>query len=199
MSKSTTLVRSAKDPEVGVHGNRTIRLAVEDATFYTEYAGDYLTAPALAALKGKIDAKDRQVARYQAGDLEAVILIQEGWASNPKWRWNTGTFVGINGHTGDVTFKVGGEEVRYSGVTVFRKGDPAIERVQELIRLEREAQLAANKATDEREAAERAHGYRPAIGRRRSHDTDKRRAATEEEQALVAFLKGEAAPAGEEA
>jgi len=178
------------NPVVGKHGELDISLSLQDGVFYAWPKGrdERVTDKTLDGLKKKLDNIVRASARAQAISLPAVVLeFYEGWRDSvSKATWRTGTFAGINAHTGEISFnlKDGKERVAMDSAWFFRADHPALPELRQLVEQRLATAKAAADADKKLDAALERHGFRPHIGR----SSNKLEQAARVEQDLIDVL-----------
>jgi phenylpropionate dioxygenase-like ring-hydroxylating dioxygenase large terminal subunit len=178
------------NPVVGKHGELDISLSLQDGVFYAWPQGrDHrVTDKSLDGLKKKLDNIVRASARAQAISLPAVVLeFYAGWRDDvTKATWRTGTFAGINAHTGEISFDVKNskERLKLNHGWFFRTDHPALPEIRELVEQRLATAKAAADATKKLDAALERHGFKPHIGDSRN----KLEAAARVEQDLIDVL-----------
>lgn len=164
-----------------------------DGTFFTNLETGPVRDKSLDGLKKKLANIKRASTRAQAVELPAVALVWGGrWGDDTESpdHWFTGTFAGVNAHTGDVTFLVGKEKMELTEYAVFfRAGDPAIETVKGLLKARRTAERQAALTKKAYEEAIERYGHHVRVGYGR-HGADKAEQAGAAEQRLIDFLAG---------
>jgi hypothetical protein len=150
--------------------------------------GEEISSETYENITKAITAKQRRVTRVQAAEIPVVALVRKAasrYAQSTTEEWVTGTFRGVNAHTGDVMFTVGGKKESYDGPWLFRPDDPAIPGIKDLITQRAAARKEWERLEEVVEAALRKHGIRP-TGQR--YGGDKQALAAETEEAVVKKL-----------
>lgn len=181
-----------KDPKVITHQGVDISLESTTGRFYCRPKGrdTDLFDKTLDGLKKKVDNLLRASARAQAVNLSATVLqLETGWRNeDTRATWLVGTFLGINAHTAEVSFKkLTGEPVHLSGSAYFfRSDDPAIPKIQELLKDRIAKEKVARLAREAADELLERHGHRPQLGRARTGG--KSEEAAKAEQLLIDVL-----------
>lgn len=178
---SETLVTTIDGNEIKLSG---------DGMFFAALKSGRVQDKSLDGLKKKLANIKRASSRAQAIELPAVALVWGGrWGDDDESKdvWYTGTFAGVNAHSGDVTFLAGKHKMELTSYAVFfRAGDPAIETVKELLKARRAAAREFDRAKKAYDAAAEKHGHRINVGYGRGRDKTEQAAIAE--QKLIDFL-----------
>jgi len=156
----------ATDPKVTTHAGVAIYVGA-DGDFYGVVDSHKREARTLVALKREIDNSRRLSSRAAAADLEAVVLVRDGYGHTHRETWYEGTFAGLNAHTGDVSLKLATGKLlslTHHRLRFFKAGDPAIARIKELLDANRVAQKAAEVADNALDDALKASSFEIDMG-----------------------------------
>jgi hypothetical protein len=157
--------------------------------FLATVEGEQLTSETYENLTKAITAKQRRITRVRAAELPVVALVPKEnsryFGADRGEMWVTGTFRGVNAHTGDTMLTVGGEKKQYGEPWLFRPDDPAIPRLKELVTQRDAARKEARRLEEAVDGALKKHGVQPAGVR---YGSDKQAQAAEIEETVVKKL-----------